>query len=114
MRVKVESAELERMIFFGKKSHGPKLQASAAYDLVYDHEHKHLEVSWGGVTANAPRVNCWVPMKETAKAAAVVTPAPLPPPVVKSTAQASSPTDHVFGGPGKGQTGQKPKGKVVL
>ncbi len=111
MKIDLDSAELHSPLFLGGKNHQLKLAATerTGVKLVYDRAEKELLVSWrcplgkdhlGIVPLSNVAVMC--PAKEDAEATKLQ--AKVEPVILhKHTAQVSSPTDHVFAGPGKGK-----------
>ncbi len=117
MRTKIVWAELHAPLFLAGTNLGQKLdhKVKGGVTMEYCEDKHHLYVTYNGHTARVPETSVlsMVEAGESAaeKFAADVALAHAGKPI---TAQASSPTDHVFAGPGGGQTGQEPPRKTVL
>lgn len=94
-------AELHSPLFLNGKNFGQKLWSKAGLELIYDQEEKELLATYMGKTAHLPStsVHSWeegVPVQLAVIEEPIV-------PKKKIQAQVSTPTGHVFEGPGKGQ-----------
>lgn len=104
MKIELEFAELHNDLFFIGKNFGKKLDHKkyAGISLTYDDAHDWLVVGWNGRETWVPLTNVgnMTPKGEDKPAVAAVASIVTP----RSGAQASSPTEHVFAGPGAGKT----------
>lgn len=104
-RIELTFAELHSPLFLGGTNHGMKLGDAykKGHVLVYDRAEKELVVTDAkGNEAIIPLTNvaCMWPRKE---AKPISIEKALPQATARASAQVSSPTDHVFAGPGKGK-----------
>lgn len=122
MRIEIEWAELHAPIFLAGTNLSQKLDPAKRQGLsmVYDEDKRHLYVTYNNgkgtkQTARVPETSV-LSLIEAEKSPVVVgagkqeqvSAAPVFNP---NAAQVDSPTAHVFGGPGKGQTGRGPRVK---
>lgn len=101
----MEFADLHNDLFFIGKNFGKKLDKKkfAGISLVFDTDFMWLEVGWNKRKTVVPVTNVGnmtFPDNEIVAAVAAVASIVTP----RSGAQASSPTEHVFAGPGAGKT----------
>jgi hypothetical protein len=125
MKIDLRFAETHAPVFIsgelGGVNLGMKLEPKkrTGLTLQYDREHKELLVTFNGNTAIVPSTNvvtmiaagptaAKISVAEVKAAQKADTPVPSPLPTgglhPAFQAQVSSPTDHVFAGPGKGKT----------
>ena len=106
MKVDVKFAELHSPLFLNGKNCGLKIFNKDQIKIVYDTEEKELLVTYMGKTAHLPStsVHSWEEFTESDKPKGVGQPAAEQlPKRGRPSAQASTPTGHVFEGPGNGQ-----------
>ena len=105
--LKLDQLQTHTVLFLGKTNLTDRLNASArkGLSMLYDEDKAVVRVTFNDETAIIPlaAVASMIPAKRQADepATKVATKATRPP----VEAQASSPTGHVFAGPGKGKTG---------
>lgn len=111
--VELEFAELHAPLFLGGKNHQLKLTAGAktGIRLVYDRGEKELLVYWTSPNGKAhlaivPASTVLSMWPKTLDEPIPIKPKPpkVERPTARATAQVSSPTGHVFEGPGKGKS----------
>lgn len=102
MRTEIKWAELHSPIFLAgtnlKEKLDPKVRAGLVME--YDEDKRHLYVSYNGCTARIPEPSI-LSMIEGIDVASPKHPFPATSKPIK--AQASTPQDHVFAGPGAGK-----------
>lgn len=103
MRTPIQWAELHSPLFLAGANLGLKLdpKVKVGLSMEYDEEKRHLYVTYNKRTARVPEPSI-LSMNEGVNDS--VAEKPRPTVVTKVTAQASSPQDHVFAGPGAGKT----------
>jgi hypothetical protein len=108
MRTKIVWAELHAPLFLNGSNLGQKLDhtTKGGVSMEYDEKQRHLHVNYKGAVARIPETSVlsMVEADATPRAAVAAAVKEVGKPI---TAQASSPTDHVFAGAGGGQTGQE-------
>jgi hypothetical protein len=108
-KIALSYAELHNPLFLSGTNHGQKLQQGAkGIDLQYDRKEKELLVLFNGKLAIIPSSNvASMTLLELPKEPVAEIPRDFSvKPVGKLRAQASTPMDHVFAGPGQGKTGE--------
>jgi hypothetical protein len=106
--VALSYAELHSVLFLGGVNHGLKLGDvyKKGHELIYDRAEKELIVRFsdkkGDHEAIIPLTNV-ASMHPRKEAKPIPIEQALPQPTARASAQVSSPTDHVFAGPGKGK-----------
>jgi hypothetical protein len=107
-RIELSYAELHSVLFLGGVNHGLKLGDvyKKGHELIYDRAEKELIVRFsdkkGDHEAIIPLTNV-ASMHPRKEAKPIPIEQALPQPTARASAQVSSPTDHVFAGPGKGK-----------
>lgn len=109
MRIKLEAVKLERPILLGGKNFGNTIEVAknVNLELEYDSDEKEVWMKYNGRVGIIPmgNVDVLVPAHEETKAAEPPPPPAPAPARGKIRAQVSGPQQHVFEGPGHGQTG---------
>lgn len=109
-KIKIKTAYLHNTFLLSGKNFGPTIESEkiTGIDMVYDQIEKELWLTYKGITGFAPSTNVsfLVPL-QTALENVLQSEPPTIQSRAKKTAQVSTPTGHVFEGPGHGQTGQK-------
>lgn len=134
--LKIKRAHLHNTIFVGGRNLSTRLDAKPDLEIEYDRTHKELHVTYQKETMIVPNTNIsgmvsfpvedeltkedtvklnkvldgyepvYLPQDDVAYVNANRKMAGLPPLPIKTTAQVSSPQEHVFKGPGNGKTGK--------